>query len=291
MRYAAVCAGVHRIAREVVKAVKQGINFSTMATINAHKPGSFCWIELGTSDQPAAKNFYQKLFGWTADDMPMGPNEFYTMFKLNGHTAAAGYTLRPGQQQAGVPPHWMLYIGVTNCDETANRVAALGGTVLMPPMDVFEAGRMAVLQDPGQAVFCIWQPKQNSGLQVVNEEGAFCWADLVSHNRDKAAEFYRSLFGWTIEKEDENPDHGYYHIKHGDQYIGGIPPAHYLTPEIHSHWSLYFQTTDCAGKTAQAETLGAKTIVSNLTLENVGTMSVVADPQGATFCIFQTARK
>ena len=29
-----------------------------------YKPGTFCWVELGTTDNAAAKNFYTQLFGW-----------------------------------------------------------------------------------------------------------------------------------------------------------------------------------------------------------------------------------
>ena len=41
--------------------------------IDKPKPGNFCWFELATSDQTAAKKFYGELFGWTANDAPMGP--------------------------------------------------------------------------------------------------------------------------------------------------------------------------------------------------------------------------
>jgi len=37
------------------------------------KVGSFCWLELATSDRVAAKTFYTNLFGWSAQDNPMGP--------------------------------------------------------------------------------------------------------------------------------------------------------------------------------------------------------------------------
>jgi predicted enzyme related to lactoylglutathione lyase len=66
-----------------------------MANIDKHPTGSFCWIELHTTDQNAAKSFYSTLFGWVPEDMPMGPNDFYTIWKLQGRDAAAGCTLRP----------------------------------------------------------------------------------------------------------------------------------------------------------------------------------------------------
>ena len=118
-----------------------------MPHIDSHPPGSFSWVELGTSDQSAAKNFYGSLFGWEANDMPIGPDEHYTIFRLEARDAAAAYTLRPGMY-GGAPPHWMPYISVTSTDDFAARAGQMGGKVLAPPMDVFDAGRMAVVQVP-----------------------------------------------------------------------------------------------------------------------------------------------
>ena len=60
-----------------------------MANIDTCAPGSFCWFELGTTNQDAAKSFYRSLFGWEANDMPMGPGSVYTMFTLEGRNPAA----------------------------------------------------------------------------------------------------------------------------------------------------------------------------------------------------------
>lgn len=261
-----------------------------MPNVNDHKPGSFCWVELGTTDQQAAKQFYGQLFGWAADDMPMGPDEFYTMFKLNGRDVGAAYKLRPEQVQMQVPPHWMLYIAVASVDASAKRAGELGGTVIVPPFDIVTAGRMTVVQDPTGPIFSLWEAKEHHGIQVQQEEGALCWADLLTKDRDRAAEFYSQLFGWTIEKEDESHQHGYYHIRNGDEYMGGMPAPSQLLPGTTPHWSIYFQTADCEKKTAKAQSLGAKTLAANVKHENVGTLSIVADPQAATFCLFQSAR-
>ncbi|MFZ0801669.1 MAG: VOC family protein, partial [Terriglobales bacterium] len=98
-----------------------------MRNIDKHQPGSFCWIELATTDQNAAKKFYSSLFGWEVNDMPMGPTDVYTIFRLQGRDAAAACTLRP--EQKGVPPHWMLYIAVDNADAAAARASKAGGKV------------------------------------------------------------------------------------------------------------------------------------------------------------------
>src|SRR5712692_5500182 len=128
-----------------------------MTHIDKHPAGSFCWIELATTDQKAAKDFYSSLFGWSPQDSPIGPSEFYTIFKLEGRDAAAGYTLREDQRAHGVPPNWMIYITVDSADQAAAKAKQLGGTVVMTPFDVMDLGRMAVIQDPTGAHFCVWQ--------------------------------------------------------------------------------------------------------------------------------------
>src|SRR5947209_4405375 len=127
-----------------------------MATVDKHAPGSFAWIELATTDQEAAKKFYTSLFGWSVNDFPMGPGQFYSMFGLEGRNAGAAYTIDPVKMK-GAPANWALYVAVADADATAEKVRAAGGTVMAPPFDVYDFGRMAVLQDPTGAVFHIWQ--------------------------------------------------------------------------------------------------------------------------------------
>ena len=59
----------------------------------------------------------------------------------------------------------------------------------MPPMDVMDAGRMAVATDPTGAFFMIWQPKGSIGAEFVNEPGAFSWSELMTPDVDKAVAF------------------------------------------------------------------------------------------------------
>ena len=98
-----------------------------MAKIDKSKPGSFCWIELSTSDQKAAKSFYGSLFGWEINDIPMGPDGVYTIFKLQDGDVGAACSMRPEQRAQGVPPHWMLYVAVESADAAAARAAQVGG--------------------------------------------------------------------------------------------------------------------------------------------------------------------
>ncbi len=259
--------------------------------IPSHAPGMFAWIELATSDQAGAKKFYTSLFGWTADDSPMGPDAFYTMFRLGGRAIGGGYALMPDQVAMKIPPNWLVYVAVADANATVKKAAQLGGTVLKDAFDVMDYGRMAVLMDPTGAVFAVWQAKQNPGMGVVGAEGSFSWADLNTDDPQRAAEFYSQLFGWHPEKGEDDPDGGYLHIKNGEHFIGGIPPARPRQPGEPPHWLIYFHTSDCDALTNKAKSLGANVYFGPTTLENVGRFSILADPQGAVFSLFQPMRR
>jgi predicted enzyme related to lactoylglutathione lyase len=256
-----------------------------MANIDKHPAGSFSWVELATTNQNAAKNFYTSLFGWSINEFPIGPGGVYTIFRLQDRDAAAAYTLQA--ELKGVPPHWNLYITVDNADQTAAKAAELGGKILQPAFDVMDAGRMAVVQDPTGANFMVWQAKNSTGIGITGVDGTFCWADLSTTDPDRAAKFYSALFGWETMMGDKD----YIHIKNGENFIGGIPPAKYQKPGVPPHWLSYFYVSDVEDTAARAKQLGATLHMPPMQIENVGTMAIVGDPQGAVFAIFKSARQ
>jgi hypothetical protein len=260
-----------------------------MANIDKHPVGSFCWFELATTDQAAAKKFYTALFGWDVNDSPMGPDDFYSMFKLSGRDAGAAYTMRKEQRAQGVPPHWMVYIAVASADQAVSKAAQLGGTVLAPAFDVMEIGRMAVIQDPTGAIFSVWQPRSHAGTTITGVDNTFCWADLSTPDPDKAGKFYSGLFGWEL-MTDPKDSSGYIHIKNGEDFIGGIPPATHRNPNAPPHWLVYVRVGDAESSARKAGELGAKILMPPRAMENVGTWSIIADPQGAVLALFKSAR-
>jgi uncharacterized protein len=262
-----------------------------MANIDSHPPGSFCWLELATTDQAAAKSFYSSLFGWTPSDSPLGPDAVYTIFKLEGRDAAAAYTIFPEQRSQGIPPNWMLYVSVANADDAAKRAKTAGGTVLKDAFDVGESGRMAVLQDPTGAVFSVWQQNKHPGIGIADVDGTLCWADLSTPDRERAGKFYSDLFGWQLLAEEENPEHDYVHIKNGEHFIGGILPAKFHNPNAPAHWLAYILTPNCDVTADKVKKLGGQLYLPPMTVEDIGRMAIVADPQGAVFALFQHRQK
>ena len=256
-----------------------------MPTIDRHSFGSFNWFELVTTDQAAAKEFYKQLFGWESVDSPIGPGELYTMFKLDGLDAGAAYTLQPEMAANGIPPRWDVYIAVESADETADQIESFGGTIIKKPFDVMTHGRMAVASDPTGSVFCIWQSVSHQGTQITGVDGTVCWADLSTPDQEAASLFYAGVFGWEFYKS-PGDESGYLHIKSGGVPIGGIPKVDASMPP---NWLLTFMTSDVEMATNRAGALGASTLFPLTDMPGTGKFSIVKDPQGAAFGLFQSA--
>jgi predicted enzyme related to lactoylglutathione lyase len=269
-----------------------------MPEVTSHAPGSFCWIELNTSDPAAAKKFYSGLFGWEAEDMPAGPDMVYTMLKIRGLEVGAMCGLQPEQKAHGVPPHWMSYVAVESADDAAKKAASLGGSLLADAFDVMDVGRMAIIQDPLGATFCVWQAKAHIGAKLVGDVGAFGWDELWTTDRKKAAEFYTGLFGWQTKggelsmaaQADSHSvgDAGVYvEISNAGQPIGGMME---ITPDmgpVPPNWLPYLMVEDCNAIANKAAASGGKLFVPPTDIPNVGRFSVIADPQGAMFAIIK----
>ena len=122
--------------------------------------GSFVWCELMTTDTAAADSFYKKVVGWSS--VPFAPDGSYSVFNNPSGAGVAGLMKLPdAAKQMGAPPNWMMYVGTPNVDDTAIRIAQLGGRVLKQPEDIPNTGRFAVVQDPYGATFGIYQPAPN----------------------------------------------------------------------------------------------------------------------------------
>src|SRR5262245_56365241 len=147
-----------------------------MPEMTSYEPGTPCWVDASANDVVASAKFYADLFGWTTEDQGEEAGH-YTMCSVRGKQVCA-----IGPAMGGGPPAWNTYFAVANVDETVKRITAAGGTVVAEPMDVFDAGRMAVAQDPTGGFFSIWQAGQTIGAQLVNEPGCLAWNELSSRD-------------------------------------------------------------------------------------------------------------
>jgi predicted enzyme related to lactoylglutathione lyase len=250
-----------------------------------YTPGTFCWTDLTTTDQDAAKAFYGGLLGWEAEDMPVGEGVSYSIMRRDGKDVAAISPQPQQQREAGAPPTWNSYVSVDSADAIVERAKQLGGTVHAPAFDVMEAGRMAVLQDPQGAYLMVWQPRQHFGAALVNAPGALVWNELASPDLEASTAFYSDLFGWEIAPFEGSPMQ-YLSIKNKGASNGGIREA--MPPGTPPHWLVYFAVEDIDAALAKAEELGGKKIDGPIDIQ-MAKIGIVQDPQGAFLALYAGA--
>jgi len=110
-------------------------------------PGAFSWNELMTSDPDAALAFYQPLFGWTVETMPM-PSGTYHVVKVAGTSVGGAMKLPAESAEGGMPSSWGSYVTVSDADAICEKAKSLGGHVVRDPVDIPGVGRLAVIVDP-----------------------------------------------------------------------------------------------------------------------------------------------
>ncbi len=245
--------------------------------------GSFVWCELLTTDTAAADAFYRKVVGWTT--VPFAPDGSYSVFNNPSGAGVAGLTTLPeGAKLMGAPPNWMMYVGTPNVDDTAMRVAQLGGRVLKQPDDIPNTGRFAVVQDPYGAVFGIYTPSTPGAGKGKPGVGDFSWFELYTPNPDGAWNFYQALFGWEKTTAMDMGEMGVYQMFGRG---GGIPNGGIMKPPsgAPAAWMPYAMVKDAKAAAATATANGGKIVNGPMEVPGGDWIAQGMDPQGAMFSV------
>jgi uncharacterized protein len=245
--------------------------------------GSFVWCELMTTDVAAADAFYRKVAGWTT--VPFAPDGSYMVFNKPSGAGVAGMMKLPdAARQMGTPPNWMMYVGTPNVDDTAIRIAQLGGRVLKQPEDIPNTGRFAVVQDPFGATFGIYTPRPDAPARGDQGIGDFSWFELYTPNPDGAWNFYQSLFGWEKTSAMDMGEMGVYQMFGRG---GGIPNGGIMKPPpgAPAAWMPYALVKDAKAAAAAAAANGGKIINGPMEVPGGDWIAQGIDPQGAMFAV------
>jgi uncharacterized protein len=245
-------------------------------------PGTFCWADLGTTDLESATAFYSRVLGWEAAEPRDEEGETYTRFRVDGKDVAAIYEMGE-EERSRLTPHWSSYVNVENVEKVAVEARAHDGDVVAEPLDVFEDGRLTVVRDPTGATVHAWEARNEIGAGRVNEPGCMVWNELATADVAKAAAFYKAVFGWTTDREQ---DTGYEVVRAGGAVNGGIRP---LQPDEAPNWLVYFTVTGTCAEAVAAVREGGGTVISGPLSTGAGSIALVADPQGARFALFEGA--
>jgi len=260
-----------------------------MTEITRHPHGTFCWVDLSTTDAVAAKAFYGELFGWSAQDIPTGDGDAYTMLFKDGKTVCGLYLMNDALREQGYPPHWLSYVCVDSVDEVVTRVPELGGQVPLQPFDVMEYGRTAVVQDPEGAFLALWQPGRHPGAQVVGEAGTMCWNEYYTHDPEGARDFYTALLGWEANEIAGGAGEPYTELLCDGRAVGGLLPIQPEWGGMPPHWMVYFGTDDLDAALTTVRDTGGTVDYAPMEIPGAGRFAGVADPQGAHFTLIHTA--
>jgi predicted enzyme related to lactoylglutathione lyase len=252
-----------------------------MPQISSYPTGTPSWVDLQTPDPKAALAFYGSIFDWTTNDL--GPEAGgYAMFQIDGaNVAGIGPTMHEAQ-----PAAWTSYVSVVDAEATVARATIAGATILMEPMQVMEAGHMALFADPTGAVLGLWQPGEHKGADVANDPNTWCWNELNTRDTAKATSFYRHVFEWDAETSDMGTM-TYTEWKNNGATIAGMLEMPAMVPAaVPAHWLVYFAVSDTDASVAAAEKAGA-TVAMPATDIPPGRFAVLGDPAGAMFGVIK----
>jgi predicted enzyme related to lactoylglutathione lyase len=250
----------------------------------ANKPA---WVDLSSANPEAARDYYSKLFGWQVEVAPDPQYGGYAMAKLGG-TDVAG--IGP-KQSPDAPSAWMIYIGTGDAEKLAQSVQAAGGTVVAPPFDVGDQGRMAVFQDPTGAFISAWQPGQMSGF-LSGAPNTLAWSELNARGIEKAVPFYASVFGWTAKTSEMGegaPPYTEFQVD-GESVAGGQEMSPMVPAEVPSYWMAYFGVGDVDATYKKALDAGGQEVLPPQDFPG-GRFAIVGDPEGATFGLLKMAAR
>ncbi|BBZ40264.1 VOC family protein [Mycobacterium conspicuum] len=259
-----------------------------MPKLSQYAQGTPNWVGLQTTAQSAAKQFYASLLGWSFDDSPMPQGGVYSMATVKGEKVAAITPMPPGAPE-GRPPMWNTYIAVDDVDAAVYKVEPAGGQVLMAPVDIGEAGRMAIVADPTGPAVGLWQANRRIGATLVGDPGAPIWHELITENPEFALAFYQDVVGLAHSVVEMAPGQKYTLLKVGENDVGGCtePPM----PGVPNHWHVYFAVDDADAAAAKAAEGGGQVMVEPFDIPSVGRSAVLTDPQGAVFSVLQPAQQ
>jgi predicted enzyme related to lactoylglutathione lyase len=236
--------------------------------------GRFVWHDHQSDDPKKAQEFYGKLLGWTYEPFKTDQGE-YPMITKNDQQHG-GF----GQARGGAPSHWVGHVVVDDAAAAAKRAEGAGGTVLTV-MDMPEVGKFAVIRDPQGAVISAFAPAGEAQAS----EGAFAWDELHTSDLESAKRFYNEVFGWTANEQDMG-GMTYVLFRSGDTDRAGAMtqmPGEQGPP----NWLTYALTDDVDAKTEKVKELGGNVIMEPMDIPNIGRFSIIADPTGAVFGLFQ----
>jgi uncharacterized protein len=252
----------------------------------SYLPGKFVWFEHSSADIPKARKFYDALFGWHTESMPMGGQRYSMILNGDGTTSEGIGGYRNGA--ASERPAWMSYISVDDVDGRYAAALAAGASGVSAPADYGPFGRGATIADPAGALVSLWKSAEGDRPDPAKTPlGSWCWNELWTSDDARALAFYKSVFGYTHDSMDMGPEGTYYMLKTGEIARGGL--MHSVRPDAPSMWLPYVAVADCDATSTRAKALGGRVLMEPSDIPNIGRFAIAEDPLGAAIAFIKLA--
>jgi predicted enzyme related to lactoylglutathione lyase len=248
-----------------------------MPIAESYPPGTPIWVDLQSTDQLAAADFYRAFFGWEVPDA-RAETGGYSVATLRGVPVTAIGPLPVGVERSV----WTVYFAVADADAAVAAAVAAGGAVLLPPGELAPGVRLAIVADPAGAVFGLWQKSVDSPW-LRDEPGAVDWLELVEHDAEASFAFYESVLGVGV-SEMQIGGEPYGLFTAGGSSVAG---AARISAGAPPHWLVYFTTAALDDALVRLRESGGTVIEPPVAAPGVGRWAVVADPQGGGFALLE----
>ncbi len=233
-----------------------------------------CWVDLTTSQGNRARDFYQRLFGWTFEANG-------TIGMVDGSPVCGLLELEDKAEL--VPSHWFPYFLMESFERLADTPPAEGELLWGPEAYGDALASVATVVDPGGAGFGLWEPGRLRGF-MTGQTSCPAWFELVTPSSAQVARFYCGLF-------DCIPDtiagtRGPYRVFTRP----GVMLAGVVVADVKPYWRVYFEVENLSESVEQAERLDATRLAETLDLP-IGRTTLLRDPVGALFGLIEPTRE
>ncbi|MFJ6697252.1 VOC family protein [Streptomyces sp. NPDC091272] len=261
--------------------------------MTAFAEGVPCWMDVTLPDVRAGRRFYGELFGWTFDEPADKTYGYYTQAYVGEGADRKNVAALAPKPDGRMPTAWGIYFATPDAAALVARAREAGGQIVMDAMPVGPFGTMALIADPGGAVFGVWQAGTHPGFEQTAAPGSFCWTEAHVREADKERvdRFYEQVFGFASKdlSEEAGVDFRIWSpagTEPGDDTaIGGRSVLSDALPaEMPAHFLSYFVVEDCDGAAETARRLGGR-ITQPPFDTPYGRMAVLMDNQGAVFAV------
>jgi predicted enzyme related to lactoylglutathione lyase len=246
--------------------------------------GRFAWYELMTTDVAAATAFYTEVVGWRAQDAS-APGATYTLLGVGERAVGGLMSLPPDVGAAGATPRWVGYVEVDDVGAAVDRIAQRGGMVHLPPLEIPDVSRIAIVADPQTAMFGVisWLGADQERAAATGGPGRGSWHELLAADADTAFAFYADLLGWQKAETGVDRDGTYQLFSAAGETIGGMFAKPATTP--FAFWLYYFGVADIDAAAERVRAAGGEILEGPVDVRGGAGALRCTDPQGAMFAL------